>query len=155
MTLGDLHSISTIGRPFNKKHDVRDDVMLGAGIANLELTDRNKSVVCQRILSKSINRTVGLCSPVFRFSLTLVFSISRCRAYWLFSDKSRSGKAGCQLLGGLFNLIIFKPGLITLSCSRSTFGMTTSVKLSRENVSARGLLIRRVRSMISQPNPES
>src|SRR5713101_5684619 len=55
----------------------------------------NWQTAMNRLLSrclKSMNCTVGLFSPVLRFSLTLVFSSNRCRACWLFWIRPVLGK---------------------------------------------------------------
>ena len=58
---------------------------------------------------KSMKRTVGLFSPVLRFSLTLVFSSSRLKSVAIVLDQAGAGEFGREVLYHLLNLIVFQP----------------------------------------------
>ena len=109
LTLGDLHSITTTGRPF------RNSTISGTMWCSVpRMRTLSWQTAMKRLLSrwpKSTNRTVGLFSPVLRFSLTLVFSSSRVKTWRLFCNQAAAREACGELLDHLLHLIVFEPGI--------------------------------------------
>lgn len=96
LTLGDLHSITTTGKPF------RNNTISGMMWCSVpRIRTLNWQTAIKQLLSrclKSTKRTVGLFSPVSRFSLTLVFSSSKLKTWRLFWMRSVPGKLAVSCL---------------------------------------------------------
>ncbi|QEI44162.1 hypothetical protein BMF77_pc00001 (plasmid) [Dolichospermum sp. UHCC 0315A] len=147
-TFGDLHSMTTTGKPLRKR---TISGMMWFSVPRMRILNWQMAIKeLLAVLAKSTNLTVGLFSSVLRFSEMLVFSWSRVKRWRLFSRRLLLGKfaVSCLMTSSIWSGS--SQGLMICSCWRKIGNMTTSVKLAR-SLSC-GFWVRS-RSRTSQPKP--